>query len=216
MNIQPIIEGHGEMEGAPVLLRRLIAEAGVHEIAVNRPIRAHQSELLKEESLRKKVALARKQENCGSIIVLFENEDDCPKTLGPRLLAWAREEATPTPCAVALAHREYEAWFLASVESLRGRRGILPDAVSHEQPESVRDAKGEVEARMQPGSSYSPTVDQPALSQLFDMQVAYGRSRSFRHLAKVFGELVAAMGVSLAVWPPPGWRTADETNGPLA
>ena len=215
MNIQPIIEGHGEVEAAPVLLRRLIAEARAYQIQVNRPIRAHQSELLKENSLRKKVALARKQAACGSILVLFENEDDCPKTLGPQLLTWAQAEAAPIPCAIALAHREYEAWFLASIESLRGHRGILSSAESHPNPESVRDAKGAMEAYMGSGFGYTPTIDQPALSQLFDMQIAYRRSRSFRHLTKVFGELVLAMGVPATDWPPLAWTTERESHGSL-
>src|SRR2546426_7135782 len=45
------------------------------------------------------------------------------------------------PCAVVLAHREYEAWFLASLESLRGRRGIRGDAEAHPDPEEPRDRK---------------------------------------------------------------------------
>ncbi|MCY3681537.1 MAG: hypothetical protein OXH16_09065 [Gemmatimonadetes bacterium] len=37
--IQPIVEGHGEVVAAPVLLRRLIAEAKAWEIDIGRPIR---------------------------------------------------------------------------------------------------------------------------------------------------------------------------------
>jgi hypothetical protein len=205
MNIQPIVEGHGEIQAVPVLLRRLITEAGAYHIEVNSPIRARQSDLLNEERLRSRVALAKRQARCGAVLVLFEHEDGCPRELGPRLLSWARAEAVPLPCAVALAHREYEAWFLAAVESLRGKRGIRNDAVSPLAPEAVRDAKGALEGLMTAGRRYHPTVDQAAFSGVFSMRDAYARSRSFRHLIKSFGNLVTAMGESAAVWPPNDW-----------
>lgn len=210
MNIQPIVEGHGEIEAVPVLLRRLIAEAGAYDIEVNSPIRARQSDLLNEERLRSRVALAKRQARCGSVLVLFEHEDGCPRELGPRLLCWARAEAAPLPCAVALAHREYEAWFLAAVESLRGKRGIRGDAVSPSAPEAVRDAKGALEELMTRGRRYHPTVDQAAFSGVFSMRDAYVRSRSFRHLTKSFGELLAAMGATAAAWPPSDWIVEAE------
>ena len=49
MNIQPIVEGHGEVKAFPVLLRRLCNEAQAFEIDVNAPIRRKRSELVKED-----------------------------------------------------------------------------------------------------------------------------------------------------------------------
>lgn len=209
MNIQPIVEGHGDVAAAPVLLRRLVSEAQAQGIGVNRPIRQKQSQLLKPDSLKQAVRLARLQQGCAAILILFEAEDDCPKTLGPTLLTWARAEAGILPCAVALAHREYEAWFLASIESLRGRRGIRPDAAPFPNPEAIRDAKGALEERMSPGQYYTETADQPALSQLFSLHEAYAHSRSFRHLIKAFGDLIAALGTTPAQWPPATWRAEE-------
>jgi hypothetical protein len=206
VNIQPIVEGHGDVAAVPILLRRLIAAAQAYSIEVNRPIRKKQTQLLREASLRDAVRLARIQEKCGAILVIFEAEDGCPAQLGPQLAAWAQAEAGNVPCLVALPHREYEAWFLAAIESLRGCRGIRDDAVSHPDPESVRDAKGQVEARMHPGAYYLETSDQAALSRLFDLATAYSQSRSFRHLVGTFGSLVRAMGVRLDPWPPESWQ----------
>ena len=47
-NIQPIVEGHGEVEAVPVLLRRLTAEAKSWEITVGRPIRRYRSQLVEK------------------------------------------------------------------------------------------------------------------------------------------------------------------------
>jgi hypothetical protein len=104
-----------------------------------------------------------------------------------------------------MANREYEAWLLAGVESLRGVAGIRGDAGPHPDPEAPRDAKGELEQRMSIGASYSPTVDQAALTAHLDLQNAYQRCRSFRKLVSAFGALAATAGVPLAVWPPATW-----------
>jgi hypothetical protein len=212
MNIQPVVEGHGEVGAVPMLLRRLRDEAQAFAIGVNPPIRRHRSDFFDEAQVRKAVRLARKQEHCGAILLLVDGDQDgdCPHDQGPMIRAWAQAEAGPTPCAVVLAYREYEAWFLASIESLRGRRGIRADATSHPNPEEPRGAKGHLEARMEPGRSYSETADQPALTDLFDMVPAYRRCRSFRHLVKAFGELVAALGAVTGPWPPAGWEESTE------
>ena len=206
MTIQPIVEGHGEVAAVPVLLRRLQAECQVHNIRIGKPIRQHRSQLCQEVTLRRAVRLALLQPDCSAVLVLFDSDDGCPKELGPLVQGWARDEAWDRPCAVVIAYREYEAWFLAAIESLRGKRGLLPDAAPHADPEGPRDAKGELEARLPPGRSYSETADQAALSALFDLAAAYARCRSFRRMAAAFGFLAARLGIALPEWPPLSWQ----------
>jgi hypothetical protein len=174
---------------------------------VNPPIRRHVSDFFDEAQLRKAIRLAIKQD-CQAILLIVDGdaEGDCPRAQAPAILGWARAEAAGTACAVVMAYREYEAWFLASIESLRGKRGIREDATSHPNPEQPRGAKGQLEMRMAQGRSYHETADQPALSAAFDMQPTYQKCRSFRHLVKVFGELAVAGGLPLAEWPPADWR----------
>ncbi len=209
MNIQPIVEGHGEVKAFPVLLRRLCNEAQAFEIDVNAPIRRKRSELVREDGLRRAVQLAIMQPECGCVVVLFDSDADCPNEIAPRLLVWAQAAAREIPCRIVMATKEYEAWFLASIESLRGVRGIRDDAVSHPKPEGPRAAKSHLEERMLRERSYSETADQAALSASFDMLPAYVSCRSFRHLVKAFGELLSACGSDMETWPPPGWH---ETN----
>lgn len=167
MKIQPIVEGHGEVSAVPVLLRRLRDEAGAFGLDVNAPIRRKRSDLVAEGGVRKAVRLALLQPECKAVLILFDSDDDCPKDLAPQIEGWARSEAGTVPCVVVLAHREYEAWFLATMESLRGKKGILQDAVSHPQPETPRDAKGYLEQQMAPGRSYSETSDQAGFTAAF-------------------------------------------------
>ena len=139
---------------------------------------------------------------CDGILILFDSDDDCPKHLAPRIEGWGKSEAGTVPCFVVMATREYEAWFLAAIESLRGKRGIRPDATSHSDAESPRDAKGQLETRMTPGFSYTPTIDQASLSSLFDLAAAYARCRSFRRMVRAFALIIQGTGTTLANWPP--------------
>ncbi len=207
MKIQPVVEGHGDVQALPVLLRRFTAAAESWGVEIGTPIRQPRGRLVNQESLVKAVRIATRQPACGAVLILLDGDDDCPAELGPRINAWARTEARDLPCEVVVAHREYEAWFLASIESLRGQRGIRDDAPVHAAPEDPRDAKGRLEERMIEGRSYIEMTDQPALSELFSLGHAHQRSRSFRKLAKSFGALVRGMGRNLGAWPPSSWAS---------
>jgi len=206
MNIQPIVEGYGEVAAVPILLRRLRDECQAFGIEVNRPIRATRSQLVREDTLKQRVKLAQLQEHCGAILIIFDADDDCPRDLAPVIQNWANEESGQVPSAVVMANREYEAWFLESIESLRGRRGIRNDAASYLNPEVPRAAKHALEECMIEGANYSETVDQPALTAIFEMERAYARCRSFRRLVNAFGSLLPALDHELINWPPMHWQ----------
>ena len=205
MTIQPIVEGYGDVAAFPVLLRRLVGEAQVWPVQIGRPVRRPRHRLVEEAGVKQAVRLALVQPDCGAVLLLLDGNSDCPADLGPTVQGWATEAAAGVPCSVVLAHREYEAWFLAAIESLRGHRGVRTDAEPHPAPEDPRGAKAQLEARMQPGASYLERADQPAFSELFSLPQAYRRSRSFRKLADSFGNLVRGMGHDVDAWPPTGW-----------
>ena len=205
MIIQPIVEGQGDEAAVPLLLRRLRDEAKAWGLEVGRPHRKKRTQLVKKDSLQSAIGVAALREDCVAILVLFDADDDCPKEMAPKLEEWAREAAGGKPCAVVMANREYEAWFLASIEALRGKASILPDAHSHANPEAPRDAKAELERCMPRGASYSPTVDQAPLTAHLDLERAYRHCRSFRKLVSAFGELAVAAGVAPTAWPPRAW-----------
>ena len=205
MKIQPIVEGYGDVKALPVLLRRFIERTQLWTVEVGRPIRRPRNKLVQEEGVRQAVRLALEQPGCGAVLILMDGESDCPADLGPTVQEWATAAAYGTPCCVVLAHREYEAWFLASIESLRGLRGVRPDAQPHPAPEEPRGAKEQLRARMRPDASYLETEDQPAFSAGFAMSAAYRRCRSFRKLTDSFGTLVRAMGHDIPAWPPSTW-----------
>ena len=177
--IVAIVEGDGEVEAVPVLIRRIGSE--VSPLAppdVSRPIRVHRQRILKEGELERYVSLAAvRVGDGGCILILLDANGDCPAEIGPTVLQRARAARSDRRIEAVLAKCEYETWLLAAAESIAGRRGIPPDASASEDPESIRGAKEWLRNRMR--GSYSPTTDQAALTAVFDMKSARRRSPSF-------------------------------------
>ena len=207
MKVYLIVEGHGEVTAAPVLLRRLLWEcAESYGLDVGNPvIRRTQSQLRREADVRYAVRLALAQPDCAAVLVLFDGDDECPVDLAAQVRPWAQAAAGEIPCEVVVADREYETWFLAALESLRGQCRIANDAAAPANPELKRDAKGALEEFMPSGASYSPTIHQEKLSAVFDMALAHRRNRSFRKLTKAVGDLSLRLGQPVPNWPPAGW-----------
>lgn len=215
MKLYPIVEGFGEVEAVPVLLRRLLAEARCFNIEVGRPIRRTQSQFRSKEGVQTAVRLALLQPACAAVLILFDGEDVCPVDCAAQVRRWAHEAAAETPCDVVVAYREYETWFLSALESLRGRCGVCDDATAPEIPESKRDAKSALETFMPPGRAYSETGDQPSMSSMFDLQLAYQRNRSFRKLVKVVGDILVQLHLLVSTaWPPANWPPAPVSHLP--
>ena len=172
-----IVEGHGEREAVPLLVRR-IAESLPTPVYVEVPpaIRIPRTKLVRFGELERAVTLAgmriaETQPGAGGVLVLIDADDDCAARLGPELLERARSVGV-APVEVVLAVMEFEAWFLAALASLRGQRGVRTDAQAPSDPESVRGAKEALRRQMTPGSAYSSPTDQPALAALMDLDAA--------------------------------------------
>lgn len=208
MKLVPVVEGHGEVAAVPELLRRLQYEASCFAFEIGTAVRRNSSDLNNRLKFQEGLQIAVNQTDCAAILILFDLDDGCPKEKAAELAQWARESVSNKPCAVVLAYREYEAWFLAAMESLRGYNGIADNAVSPRNPESIRGAKQHLEKLMAREYSYSETADQVRLTTRFDMVAAYYHSRSFRRLVSAFGQLLMAMGQQVEQWPPAHWMQA--------
>jgi len=74
MIIQPIVEGHAEVEAVPVLVRRLRDTAQAFPLEVNPPIRRHRHEFFDEALVHKAVRLAIKQD-CHALLLIVDGAD---------------------------------------------------------------------------------------------------------------------------------------------
>jgi len=173
-----IVEGHGEVRAVPVLAFRWLRQRGldgeffVEDLAVNTkgcgrmkaphdPLTHHGIEHYVRQALRARPA---------AILAILDADDECLRRppgqkLGPELLSRARAVAGGVPVGVVVAHREFEAWFLADLEALR-QAGAVPqtaDAKLAADPEARAGCKG-VMGRLL-GESYEPTIHQPELAR---------------------------------------------------
>jgi hypothetical protein len=203
--IVPIVEGYGEERAVPCLLRRWLRHRGFHhffdvpELAIN----AKGCGKLKAAYDRARhlgiehymEAALRNQPD--AVLVVIDADDECRNRrpgngLGPELLARARNVAADLPLAVVVANPEYEAWFLASFDSIR-TAGLWSDQAKLPgtfDPESSRGCKGLIAELM--GCRYEETVHQSALTgwlsfspRVRDRSPSYGKLlRDLERLAR--------------------------------
>lgn len=203
--IATIVEGHGDRSAFPVVLRRIAADLET-AVELPSPIRQPRARLLRPGELERAACLARHDATPdGAVILLLDADDDCPAELGPWLTGRIAEACPDVPVATVLAKREFEAWFLAAADSLRGRRGLPNDLSAPQDPESIRGAKKWLRARMPPGRKYRETADQPALAALIDLCLAR-TAPSFDRLYRLVAHLVGCTVLSVG--------TGEDPTGP--
>lgn len=191
VRIATIVEGHGEVEAVPLVLRRIVQQVSPGSIlTVSRPIRVKRNRILQEGQLERTIELAARTTGAdGCILLLLDANGDCPAKTAPQILQRATSARPDRSIRVVLAKMEFEAWFLAAVASLAGRHGIAEAAASPDDPESIRDAKGWLSDYMPRGQSYRETIHQAAFAATFDMdtaRVASSFDKLWRDVASLF------------------------------
>ena len=189
-----IVEGHGEVEAVPILIRRV---AALHypelTTVIPTPIRIPRNRVFKAGELERAVGLAvRNIGRQGAIFIILDSDDDCPAKLGPSLLRQVSQVFRNMPIAVVLAKHEFEAWFLAAAVSLRGERGLRSDIDPPSDPEAIRGAKEWLYDRMQSGKTYRSKRDQPALTARLNLEQARNADsfdKCYRDIVRLLSEL---------------------------
>ncbi|MBI4590244.1 MAG: DUF4276 family protein [Candidatus Rokubacteria bacterium] len=176
-----------------MLIRRVLQDHNIHHVQVRLGLRVPRDKLVKPGEVERYVQYARQQAGAQAITVIIDADNDCPKTLGPQLLARSTPVAPGYHLSVVLAKIELEAWFIAGIESLRGTRGIRPDAAPPQDPENIRDAKGWLTSQMLLGRTYIPVDDQASFAQALDYTAAATRSRSLRKFINDIRQIGAAL-----------------------
>lgn len=177
-----IVEGFGEREAMPVLLRKLAIRQEIYDLTIPEPIRVQRDRFLNREAeFQRMVVLAgSKAGRDGLVLIVLDADDDCPVELAQDIRAKANALLQGTPCHVAIANREFEAWLLAAAGSLSGKRGLQKNLEAPADPDNIRNAKGWLSERKDGSDKYSPVLDQAALTHAADVGLML-RSRSFRH-----------------------------------
>lgn len=191
-----IVEGHGEERAAPKLFANILSNHLMRKdfffwpaFRVSRGGIATTNDEMRMALATARATIARQQGN-GVLFVLLDADDDCAVALADGIGTAINNGRFPFTYSVVVCVREYEAWFLASAQSLVGLPNVRIDAQNSPHPERPRDAKGAVQATiLKPGAVYSPTVDQPEFSSHLDVTQAL-TSRSFRKLVRELDQAI--------------------------
>lgn len=186
-----IVEGQGDAKAAPLLVKKILQELKPgFVLQIEEPFRVKRHQVVKEEEFRRAMEfMSRKVGNQGRVLMLLDADDDLPCELGPRLRGWARKHHGHVKVEVAIARRTFEAWFIASAMSLRGKCGLPKDLLPEADPDAVSSPKGWMKERLKVGGgSYKETVDQATLADEISVSEAR-RSKSFNKLCIKLGRL---------------------------
>ena len=200
----PIVEGPGDVQATPILLRKILWDhLNCYNIGVVKPKKAGgRGALDRVGGLERFIEYASSTPNCGGILVLVDCDEDCARDWAKLTCDRCKEVGVSVPIAVVCAVHEYEAWFLASLDSVRGSGRLNQDMHYDGNPEAVSGVKGWFTQQMPPGRAYKETIDQASLTSLIDISLARANSRSFRRLCHALEELQSAMGAGLALITP--------------
>jgi hypothetical protein len=202
-----LVEGKGEVAAVPVLLRRIAARVDPTLALRIATARVPRNQIVQPnvlESWVQRAAVASPGQS--AVPVLIDSDDDCPAQMGPALCQRAAQARGDISLAVVLAKREFEAWFLAAAESVQGQRNLPNPLQAPPDPESIRGAKEWLSRQMPAGHKYSATSDQPALTAIFDMDLARQRSDSFD---KCYRDIERRLSALVSVQHPPSESGAN-------
>jgi hypothetical protein len=207
------VEGDGEVEAVPRLVKRLLTEQKAWDGFFLDPnaFRVGRVEKLVKhdyQEWKRKLGASLKRPNLGGVLLILDGDVEkvenvifCARDIAKSL---AREAASvgggvTFSVAVVFARQEYESWLIAGIDSLAGRvlsdgRTIAknPDAPKGDLEEAPRDAKGWLNEVIEGG--YKPTRDQVELTGMVDLDVIRNRElKSFRRLESALAGLVSAI-----------------------
>ncbi len=191
--IYAIVEGQGEanppkgsQSAITVLISKMLTELNYWQLypATKRPsFRMSYGSFFKDSKLENAIRYHKMFDDCAALLILLDMDDDCPKEKATELVNRINMMGTlPFSVVVVGAKREFESWFLASLETIHDEQLYNGD------PESKRDAKGWLRKNFK----YKQIRHQAVYTQKLDITLAYERSRSFRRLYHAFQELVDA------------------------
>lgn len=165
--IIPIVEGPGDRDSIPDLLRRVCHEIlRRYDILIGQPIvTGGKGRLIRK--LRQYLYYA-KIGGADATIVVVDADDDCPRGLGTTL-AKSSNARLFGPVAIVCPKPEYEVWIIASLSKdqghgIREELNIGDSVLAPDKVEELRNAKRWLKERMQRGPTYKPTQDQATLT----------------------------------------------------
>ncbi len=201
--IVPIVEGEGEIDSVPKLIYKILRHLGRNDFVVTDGKSAGGcTNLKKQADLTRLLRSAERESGIIGTLILIDADDNCPVTLANEIVQLVNTISVRYSVVVVVANREYEAWFLASLETVRGSENIPADSVFSGDIEGKSDVKGWLTKQMPKGKAYKENTHQVLMTQKIDVTTAHQNSRSFRRLVHAVELLVDAADTNAAAISP--------------
>jgi hypothetical protein len=211
LRVVVIVEGHGEDGAIRTLLERIWYELLGGDYIEVVPWRGKQGQLRKKEGLCPVVEAAAIKLHATErtdlrrlLLVMLDTESqECPKTIAPDRIAWAREVRSDaaTEIACVMPNPMFETWFAAAADSLKGKNDMPPDLPKPNDPEGAGLGKAWVKRHLP--RKYKETVDQPRFVGHMSLTECRASSRSFRKLVKELEQRLPGLSTSAPEEQPP-------------
>ncbi len=187
MKIGLVVEGDGEKDALPIIIRRHLYE--------NRQIFNMQPALPKNSKGKGNLEVpggverfaqyaALPQDVCG-VLVLCDSDNDKVCELGPGMQARVSGAVRNKPAVATLAVSEFENWIVASAETIDGATPVESDDFER------LGAVGIVRQWRYP-EAYVKPLHQPGYAQQIDFELVAKRCPSFGRLIRCLDELIDA------------------------
>lgn len=202
--IVPIVEGTGDLLAVPELLKMVLISLNRTNVYIDAPLNAHgKGNLTIAGGVEKFIKNAFTRRDCGAVLVLIDadekkNGGKCAVAQANALVKRVKQVGILFPVAVVVANCEYENWFLASLDSIKGKNwgeqsGISADAKYEGGVEDKCNVKTWLTEHLPTVRIYREAIDQAVLTRLIDIDRAKTNSRSFRRLCHAVEEMLAAI-----------------------
>lgn len=179
------VEGKGEQDAAPRLMKRLWRHLGLQPL-VNWEVILQNTNFKDDAYLARQIdaQFGLRNGTYKVLVVMFDSDDKtdgvtmCPRDKGPSTANVLRAAKLPIPSAVVLPYQEYEHWFVACLPQWAGKPVVdpatqrqlaqfVPHAAEGLNRSHQRDGKGIVRDYLDP-AEYEPTIHQSALTNMLD------------------------------------------------
>lgn len=186
----PIVEGYGDLNAVPLLIRRVPQDNQIHAVQLLPPHR--RGDLPKVLSNFEKYFRMALKETAAILWILdFDCQScHCPKEEVEALYDRAAKISPSRPFKVAFMIKEFETLFLADPASIRSTLNLRDSILFPDDPETIRDAEGWLSQAMPRGFAYKPTIHQSKLTAKINLARVRDASPSFWHFEKAVLSLV--------------------------
>jgi len=185
MKLGLVVEGDGELDALPILVRRHLHEnRKIFDIEVAKPKNSKgRGNLEAPGGVERYGQHAALPDDVSGVLVLCDSDNDKVCEFGPTMHERAAGAVPGKPVIATLAVTEFENWIVASAETIEGAVPVdVPDF------EAI-GAEGIIRTWRYPRAYVKP-LHQPGYAQQIDFQLVAGRCPSFDRLVRCLDELV--------------------------